>query len=132
MLAVAGSPTILMPMRLAGRRQHQHRPVAGSHHAPLSSLQCRRPTAITTTIITATITITAATKTDQQSEDDIESLKLEISKLRDALTLTTETYDRKIAELSYECNRRITAMNVEYDKLANRLFGAGAILAQQD
>jgi hypothetical protein len=62
--------------------------------------------------------IKRATKTDQQSKDDVESLKLEVAKLKETLCATTADYDRKIAELSYECNRRITAMNAEYDKLA--------------
>jgi hypothetical protein len=31
---------------------------------------------------------------------------------------TVTDYDRKLAELSYECNRRISSMNAEYDKLA--------------
>jgi hypothetical protein len=62
--------------------------------------------------------IKRATKTDQQSKDDVDSLKLEVAKLHEAMSKTTAEYDRKIAELSYECNRRITSMNVEYDKLA--------------
>jgi hypothetical protein len=62
--------------------------------------------------------IKRATKTDQQSKDEVESLKLEIVKLRETLSLTAAQYDQKLAELSYECNRRITAMNAEYDKLA--------------
>jgi hypothetical protein len=61
--------------------------------------------------------IKRATKTDQQSKDDVESLKLEVAKLKETLCATTADYDRKIAELSYECNRRITAMNADYDKL---------------
>jgi hypothetical protein len=61
--------------------------------------------------------IKRATKTDQQSKDDVESLKLEVAKLKETLISTTADNDRKIAELSYECNRRITAMNAEYDKL---------------
>ena len=32
---------------------------------------------------------------------------------------TVADYDRKLAELSYECNRRISSMNAEYDKLAS-------------
>jgi hypothetical protein len=62
--------------------------------------------------------IKRATKTDQQSKDDVESLKLEVAKLKETLITTTTDNDRKISELSYECNRRITAMNTEYDKLA--------------
>lgn len=63
--------------------------------------------------------IRRATKTDQQSKDDFDSLKAEVTTLKEALRLTTVEYDRKLAELSYECNRRITSMNSEYDKLAN-------------
>lgn len=72
--------------------------------------------------------IKRATKTDQQSKDDVDSLKHEVCKLREQLELSTAEYDRKLAELSYECNRRITAMNVEYDKLSamvQRTLGCG-------
>jgi len=62
--------------------------------------------------------IKRATKTDQQSKDDMESLKQEVSKLKETLNMTVAQYDQKLAELSYECNRRISAMTAEYDKLA--------------
>lgn len=71
--------------------------------------------------------IKRATKADQHSKDDIESLRNELAELKDSLRITTEEYDRKLADLSYECNRRITAMNAEYDNLAalvHRLLGA--------
>jgi HSF-type DNA-binding len=71
--------------------------------------------------------IKRATKTDQHSKDDIESLRNDISDLKDHLRSTMEDYDRKLAELSYECNRRITAMNAEYDNLAvlvHRVLGS--------
>lgn len=62
--------------------------------------------------------IKRATKTDQHSKDDLESLRNEIADVKDLLKGTIEDYDRKLAELSYECNRRISAMNAEYDNLA--------------
>ena len=62
--------------------------------------------------------IKRATKSDQQSKDEVETLKTEVAKLKETLAKTTAQYDQKLAELSYECNRRITAMNAEYDKLA--------------
>lgn len=62
--------------------------------------------------------IKRATKTDQQSsKDDVDQLKMEVTKLRDDLAAATNEYNRKITELSYECNRRITSMNAEFDKL---------------
>jgi len=62
-------------------------------------------------------TIKRATKAEQHSKDDIETLRMEICGLKDQLRTTVSDYDRKLAELSYECNRRITSMNAEYDKL---------------
>jgi hypothetical protein len=62
--------------------------------------------------------IKRATKGDQQSKDDLDTLRQEISNLKDMLRNTVTDYDRKLAELSYECNRRISSMNAEYDKLA--------------
>lgn len=68
--------------------------------------------------------IKRATKTDQQSKDEVESLKHDVAKLKETLSLTAAQYDQKLAELSYECNRRITAMNAEYDKLAALVHSA--------
>lgn len=71
--------------------------------------------------------IKRATKADQHSKDDIESLRNELAEMKDCLRTTSDEYDRKLADLSYECNRRITAMNAEYDNLAalvHRLLGA--------
>lgn len=62
--------------------------------------------------------IKRATKGDQQSKDDLDTLRMEICGLKEALRSTVIDYDRKLAELSYEYNRRITSMNQEYDKLA--------------
>jgi HSF-type DNA-binding len=62
--------------------------------------------------------IKRATKSDQQSKDDVESLKAEVSRLKDALGHLKDDTDRRLAEMSYESNRRITTMGAEYDKLA--------------
>jgi hypothetical protein len=62
--------------------------------------------------------IKRATKTDQQSKDEVESLRSDIYSLKETLASTIREYDRKISEISYECNRRINTVNSEYDKLA--------------
>mmetsp|Transcript_20667 Transcript_20667/g.47744 ORF Transcript_20667/g.47744 Transcript_20667/m.47744 type:complete len:257 (-) Transcript_20667:813-1583(-) len=62
--------------------------------------------------------IKRATKSDQQSKDDVESLKTEICKLKEFITTMSSDYDRRMTEMSYEYNRRITALSAEYDKLA--------------
>jgi hypothetical protein len=61
--------------------------------------------------------IKRATKTDHSNKDEVDQLRMEVDKLKDGLTMATAEYNRKIAELSYECNRRITSMSVDYDKL---------------
>ena len=62
--------------------------------------------------------IKRATKSDgQHSKDDVDSLKSEIERLRDTQVQMKEDFDRRLAELSYECNRRVTALNADYDKL---------------
>lgn len=61
--------------------------------------------------------IKRATKSDQQSKDDVESLKADISKLKDVIGTMSTDYDRRMTEMSYEYNRRITALSAEYDKL---------------
>ena len=63
--------------------------------------------------------IKRATKGDQQSKDDLDTLRSDISSLKDMLRSTVAEYDRKLAELSYEHNRRISSMNAEFDKLAS-------------
>jgi hypothetical protein len=62
--------------------------------------------------------IKRATKSDQQSKDDVESLKLEVMKLNECIGHMSSNVDRKLAEMSYEYNRRITTLSAEYDKLA--------------
>lgn len=62
--------------------------------------------------------IKRATKSDQQSKDDVESLKTEISKLKECISAMSSDYDRRMTEMSYEYNRRITALSAEYDRLA--------------
>jgi len=61
--------------------------------------------------------IKRATKTDQQSKDDLDIMKQEIQRLKDANSAIREDFDRRLAELSYECNRRVTALSADYDKL---------------
>jgi len=61
--------------------------------------------------------IKRATKTDQQSKDDLDVMKQEIQRLKDSNTQMKEDFDRRLAELSYECNRRVTALSADYDKL---------------
>ena len=62
--------------------------------------------------------IKRATKSDMQSKDDVDSLKVEVTKLNECITNMSATMDRKLAEMSYEYNRRITSLTAEYDKLA--------------
>jgi len=62
--------------------------------------------------------IKRATKSDQQSKDDVETLKAEVAKLKDCMNNMSADFDRKLAEMSYECNRRITSISAEYDKLS--------------
>jgi uncharacterized protein YdcH (DUF465 family) len=61
--------------------------------------------------------IKRATKSDQQSKDDVDSLKAEVTRLRETQVQMKDDFDRRLAELSYECNRRVTALNADYDKL---------------
>jgi len=62
--------------------------------------------------------IKRATKSDQQSKDDVEILKIEISKLKECMAAMGSNYDRRMTEMSYEYNRRITSVSAEYDRLA--------------
>ena len=62
--------------------------------------------------------IRRATKTDQQSKDELDALKQEVKTLKQCLAVTTSDYERRLAELAYDFNRRIGATNAEVEKLA--------------
>jgi len=62
--------------------------------------------------------IKRATKSDQQSKDDVESLKAEISQLKECISTMSADFDRKIAEMSYQFNHRVATMSSEFEKLA--------------
>jgi hypothetical protein len=57
------------------------------------------------------------TKGDRE-KDDLDSLRQEVSRLRDELMNKSTDFNQKISELSYDCNRRISALSAEYEKLA--------------
>lgn len=52
------------------------------------------------------------------SKDDVDSLRADVTRLRDCMTHLTMDMDRKLIEMSYEYNKRISALSAEYDKLA--------------
>jgi uncharacterized protein YdcH (DUF465 family) len=62
--------------------------------------------------------IKRATKSDQQSKDDVESLKVEVCKLKDCIGQMSREMDRKLAQMSYQYNRWISNLSAKYDKLA--------------
>lgn len=61
--------------------------------------------------------IKRATKSEQHSKDDVDSLKEEVARLRETQAQMKDDFDRRLAELSYECNRRVTSLSADYDKL---------------
>jgi len=62
--------------------------------------------------------IRRATKSDPHAKDDLDTLKQQVIKLRETLATATSEYERRLAEMSYDFNRRISATNAEFDKLA--------------
>jgi len=63
--------------------------------------------------------IRRATKSDQQSKDEVDSIKSELAKLKDTVTTMSMEYDRRLSDISYEYNRRITALSSDYDRMAS-------------
>eukprot|EP00550_Attheya_septentrionalis_P011926 CAMPEP_0198303524 /NCGR_PEP_ID=MMETSP1449-20131203/56929_1 /TAXON_ID=420275 /ORGANISM="Attheya septentrionalis, Strain CCMP2084" /LENGTH=350 /DNA_ID=CAMNT_0044006019 /DNA_START=1031 /DNA_END=2083 /DNA_ORIENTATION=+ len=61
--------------------------------------------------------IKRATKSDQQSKDDVESLKMEISNLKECISNLSQEYDRKLSDMSFNLNRKISSISSDYDKL---------------
>jgi len=72
--------------------------------------------------------IKRATKSDQQSKDDVEDLKSQVFKLKKRVLDMSTQMDRKISEINFEYNRRISGLTAEYDKLASLV---GQLLQQQ-
>jgi hypothetical protein len=62
--------------------------------------------------------IKQAAKSDQQSKDDVESLKVEVCKLKDCIGQMSREMDRKLSKMLYEYNHPITNLSARYDKLA--------------
>ena len=72
--------------------------------------------------------IKRATKSDQQSKDDVDDLKSQVQKLKKCVVDMSAQMERKISEISFEYNRRISGLTAEYDKLAGLV---GQLLQQQ-
>jgi len=72
--------------------------------------------------------IKRATKSDQQSKDDVDDLKSQVLKLKKCVVDMSTQMERKISEISFEYNRRISGLTAEYDKLAGLV---GQLLQQQ-
>jgi len=72
--------------------------------------------------------IKRATKSDQQSKDDVDDLKSQVFKLKKCVLNMSTEMERKISEINYEYNRRISGLTAEYDKLASLV---GQLLQQQ-
>mmetsp|Transcript_13081 Transcript_13081/g.27088 ORF Transcript_13081/g.27088 Transcript_13081/m.27088 type:complete len:316 (+) Transcript_13081:24-971(+) len=62
--------------------------------------------------------IKRATKSDQQSKDDVDDLKSQVMKLKKCVVDMSTQMERKISDISFEYNRRISGLTAEYDKLA--------------
>jgi len=63
--------------------------------------------------------IKRATKSDQQSKDDVDDLKSQVVKLKKCVLDMSTQMERKISEINFEYNRRISGLTVEYEKLAS-------------
>lgn len=62
--------------------------------------------------------IKRATKSETQSNDDVDSLRFEICRMKDTMQCMSAEFNGRLSEMSYEYNRRISTLTVEYDKLA--------------
>lgn len=72
--------------------------------------------------------IKRATKSDQQSKDDVDDLKSQVFKLKKCVLDMSTQMEHKISQVNYEYNRRISGLTAEYDKLASLV---GQLLQQQ-
>jgi hypothetical protein len=63
--------------------------------------------------------IKRATKSDQQSKDDVDDLKSQVFKLKKCVLDMSTQMEHKISQVNYEYNRRISGLTAEYDKLAS-------------
>eukprot|EP00534_Pseudo-nitzschia_fraudulenta_P019321 CAMPEP_0201277722 /NCGR_PEP_ID=MMETSP0853-20130426/59714_1 /ASSEMBLY_ACC=CAM_ASM_000640 /TAXON_ID=183588 /ORGANISM="Pseudo-nitzschia fraudulenta, Strain WWA7" /LENGTH=561 /DNA_ID=CAMNT_0047585919 /DNA_START=283 /DNA_END=1970 /DNA_ORIENTATION=- len=72
--------------------------------------------------------IKRATKSDQQSKDDVDDLKSQVQKLKKCVMNMSTEMEHKIIEINNEYNRRISTLDAEYEKLASLV---GHLLQQQ-
>lgn len=63
--------------------------------------------------------IKRATKSDQQSKDDVDDLKSQVFKLKKCVLDMSTQMEHKISEINFEYNRRISGLTAEYEKLAS-------------
>lgn len=61
--------------------------------------------------------IKRATKSDQQSKDDVDDLKSQVFKLKKCVLDMSTQMERKVSEMNYEYNRRLSGLTTEYEKL---------------
>jgi len=63
--------------------------------------------------------IKRATKSDQQSKDDVDDLKSQVVTLKKCVVDMSARMERKISELNFDYNNRINDLSAEYEKLSN-------------
>lgn len=61
--------------------------------------------------------IKRATKTDQQSKDDVEALKQEVCRLREDLACAISCFEGKLAEVSRECDQKVSEIKAHYERM---------------
>uniref|UniRef100_A0A7S4AD44 HSF-type DNA-binding domain-containing protein n=2 Tax=Pseudo-nitzschia australis TaxID=44445 RepID=A0A7S4AD44_9STRA len=62
--------------------------------------------------------IKRATKSDQQSKDDVDDLKSQVFKLKKCVLDMSTQMERRISELNYDYTRKISGLTAEYENLA--------------
>ena len=61
--------------------------------------------------------IKRATKSDQQSKDDVDDLKSQVFKLKKCVLDMSTQMERRISELNYDYTRKISGLTAEYENL---------------
>ena len=67
--------------------------------------------------------IKRATKSDHQSKDEVESLKLEIVHLKELVSKLSNEYERKLDETTHDFNKKYTRLSNRFDHLLTNLQG---------
>jgi hypothetical protein len=75
--------------------------------------------------------IKRATKSDVQSKDDVDQLRMELHQATEAMSNMSIEFDRKLTEISFDMNSKIAALHGKIAELQNQALAQQRVIQQQ-